>query len=67
MSDEPSNPKVAAEELCKPKCQEPWKTYLQCQDRIEGQNGKHCQGYYLDFWHCVDKCALPIYTKKITF
>jgi len=67
MSDEPTNPKFEAEEQCKPKCLQPWIEYEKCVQRIEDKPGKNCNGYYIDFWHCVDKCALPIYSKKITF
>lgn len=66
MSDEePVNPKLVAEEQCKPQCPAQWKEYEKCVARIEGKPGKHCQGYYLEFWHCVDKCALPIYWKEL--
>lgn len=67
MSDEPTNPKIEAEEFCVPKCQVPWAEYEKCVTRIDGKPGKHCQGYYLDYWKCIDVCALPIYSKKITF
>eukprot|EP00461_Guttulinopsis_vulgaris_P002161 UN02162 len=65
MSDEPVNPKKAAEEQCHPTCIKPWEIYEQCAVRIEGKKGAHCQGYYLDYWKCIDQCALPKWWPKI--
>ena len=65
MSDEPINPKTQAEESCKPKCIKTWEIYEQCAERIEGKKGAHCQGPYLDYWKCIDQCALPKFWNKI--
>eukprot|EP00466_Bigelowiella_natans_P003357 jgi/Bigna1/55834/estExt_Genewise1Plus.C_720071 len=55
------DPKLTAEETCKPKCAAPWKAYLACAKRIEGDTSgeKHCSGWYFDYWKCIDKCATP--------
>jgi hypothetical protein len=73
MSDEPTNWKAEAEEQCKPKAKPEWLKYEQCVARITDEKtgsvipGKNCTGYYIDYWHAIDQCALPIYSKKITF
>jgi len=67
MSDEVEivDPKVVAEEECKPACVKYEDIYNQCAKRIEGQEGKHCTGYALDWWKCIDQCAAPKYFPKL--
>ena len=58
--DDPVDPKLQIEELCKPKCEAFLKAYEACAERIEGDETgeKHCTGQYFDFWSCVDHCAV---------
>lgn len=59
------DPKPVAEAKCAPQCNKFDQVYQQCVKRIEGQEGKHCTGYKMDYWKCIDKCAAPLYFPKL--
>lgn len=55
-----SDPKEAAEEMCKPRCIKFLAEYNACEERIKDEKLKdvgHCTGQAFDLWGCVDKCA----------
>ncbi len=55
-----SDPKEAAEEVCKPKCVKFLAAYHACEERIQDPKLKdvgHCTGQAFDLWECIDKCA----------
>jgi ubiquinol-cytochrome c reductase subunit 6 len=67
MSDteELIDPKKVAEAACHEPCLKPFNIYQECAKRVAGVEGKHCTGYYMDYWKCVDHCATPKYFHKL--
>lgn len=73
MSDEPEfiDYKKVAEESVKAKCSKEFDCYKQCEKRITGPDGqyikgKHCTGFAIEYWQCIDHHAAPLYFKKLT-
>lgn len=59
--DDPVDAKPEIEEKCRPTCSKFWGEYEACITRVEKDTTgeAHCSGQYLDFWKCIDKCAIP--------
>ncbi len=69
MSDEVVDIKIVAEEAAKKKCNAQFEEYKKCELRITGEDGefikgKHCTGFALEYWKCIDTHAAPVYFKK---
>lgn len=59
--DEIVDIKPDIEEACRPGCSKLWASYEACVARAKKDTTgeAHCTGQYLDFWKCIDKCAVP--------
>ena len=50
--------KPAVDKSCEPGCVSVWETYKKCEARIEEKGRGECSGYYMDYFKCIDKCAV---------
>mmetsp|Transcript_6069 Transcript_6069/g.15539 ORF Transcript_6069/g.15539 Transcript_6069/m.15539 type:complete len:81 (+) Transcript_6069:53-295(+) len=57
MPDQAEDPSEQIEKECHVSCTSAWDSYQACAKRIEDKPDGHCTGQYLDYWHCIDKCA----------
>lgn len=65
--DEPVDIRPEVEEKCRTTCVKQWALYEACVSRVKKDTTgeAHCSGQYLDFWKCVDLCAIPKVFEKL--
>jgi len=57
--------KAAIDQKCHPKCTTVWEVYKACETRIEEKAQGNCAGFYMDYFKCIDKCAVKTLFKEL--
>ncbi|CAH0485790.1 unnamed protein product [Peronospora effusa] len=64
-NEEPVDVMPAIRKACEPKCEQSFRAYRACVDRVKSKGVGACDGQYFDFLHCIDKCSVPQIMKHL--